>query len=406
MTLNQKVKNSGLFLFSILLVSCVIYSFGNFGLLNLFHIKLEVQIALVFLLTSFLILANLIFFKQNIKNILFLFVLYFILSALIVNDIHNAIHMIISLIFVGAILSLNESKIDLVIKAIILFSGIFALLGTIQFIILQFDFDNVRLLDYSFFSGNPYINIESKTSLNYLGFVNWYDGIRLENIFGIEYARSRSFASEPSVLVVIIFIPAILSLLYNKFYRAIGYFVLFYSLFIVYAGVMHLSVIFSVFIFLIAFMFSNKYRIYILYLVIFIVMLIVLVNLPLLFSYLPENKIGSGMARLTFLHDIISSFLSNPFTTIDSKNYPVGIFLSSMRVLPFVGFLMSIILFHKLFKKIFYLLHNNVLFFSLLGGTMFQAFIFSAYGWITLPGFILLALIYTKLNLIYLDIRH
>ncbi len=306
------------------------------------------------------------------------------------------------MIFVGAILSLSESKVDLIIKTVILFSGLFALLGTIQFIILQFHFEYVRLLDYSFSSASPYIDIENKTLLNYLGFVNWYDGIRLENIMGIEFARSRSFASEPSVLVTIIFIPAILSLLYGKCYRMIGYFILLYCLFIVYAGVMHLSVIFSVIIFLISF-FPNKYRLIFLYFCLIIVFLVALVNLQLLFSYLPENKLGSGMARLTFLYDLLLSFVSNPFATIDSRDYPVGIIFSSLRVLPFVGFLLCMVLFHKLFKKIFYLFDNNAFFFSLLGGAMFQAFIFSAYGWITLPGFILLALIYSKLD--YLHMR-
>lgn len=405
--MNDWYKNSFFFFFFLTLIPFVVFSFGNFGFWNLFGIKYEIQMSILSLMFLFLISMVVINIKKNLHNILFWFCLYFFISSIFYLDVNHVFHMLVSLLFVMSLSFLSEERIDYIIKIIIFFSFIFSLLGIIQWVILLMHPGGVELINQEFTSETQYISIATQSYLDYLSWVNYYDGIQLENFFGLAYPRSRSFASEPSVLVAIFFIPSLLAFLYSRKVKFMGGVILFYCTIVVYAGVMHLSIFLGLIVYLAIIFFRNVKVVFVFCFLTPLIWLFAMpVILPYMLFFLPDYKTGSGLSRMLFINDIIEIFFLNPLGLVDPRKLTVGLILSSVRVFPIFGLGLAICFFYTVLRLIFVASIRNKVLFSMFGGAFIQVFIFSAYGWVTLPGFIIMTLTFFKIKCLANKSRH
>lgn len=396
------IRPSYLKLFLSILVILSVYSFGNFGFLNLFGIKLEVQIIILTLMVLPLLIIAFDKIKLSLyKEPIILLLLYSIFSFIILepNNILNILQLSISLLVVVNLYRLNIIYIDFIIKGIIILCTFFSILGIVQFILLQIDFGLINQLDMNFYSASKYIDLSDSSFFSYLGFAVIGD---MKNIFGIDFVRLKSFGSEPSVLVSTFYSIGIMSLLYSKKFKFMGVIIFLFTVFIAYPGVVHMSLLFSLLFLLYIFIlkpYPKNGSIFILISIFILFLLVSVLGSEFMSSFVSSSKEGSALARFGGIIFLFKDIMSNPFVNLDIPVVPpVGFLINNALVFPLVGIYISLMIFYRLFKNTIEMYQYNKLFTILITGMLIQLSFFSSYGWETLPGYIILSLICIKMN--------
>lgn len=404
--------------FCMLIISCLFYASGSFGLLNIFGIRREVQILLVLslLLLSPVILKNL---PKLVKKSIFLMILANFLSECILNqNIINVFDRLVTILVCGILLSLSKKYSEKALKFIIAGAAIFSIMATVQAIIIFFKPEFIDLLKANYESTTGANKIIISHPIELLGFITakYY-------FLGYQITRLRSFAAEPSVLVYSFLVPGILALSYKDGTKLLSIPILFFSLFLAQSGVMWISIALGIIAWGLFCLFKGKISLlsilpFFIILIFFIFISQIDINNfirtalqyiePLSRKYSVLNKYSSATQRLQTIADYF----------MIAKQYPFGIpaqiklIHSSARGLLLniyftsgtIGLSLIIISFYYIFKLTIYCfkLYGGVigLVAALLYGIFIQVLCFSSYGWNSLSGFIILILSICRLEIL------
>jgi len=411
--MNSMQKYNQILYYVLFLTIVSFYSFGNFGFLNIFDIKREFQ----FILLLIILPISLLIVIQNIKKLvyepLFILLVYLFVASLFVFSSNKFILFtnLLSIFFVGVLLSVKKNQLDFIIKGIVILCTIFSLMGILQFILMQLDKELIFEMSMEYQTTTGSKGLSHTSLIEYLGFVVTNP---IHHAFGIDFYRLKSFASEPSALVYSFFIPGLLSFFYKGWFKLYGIIIIFFSIFLVASGVIYLSILLgSLFIlFLKFFKISPKKMSFIIILsVILIFVLIAFVDLLPLLHFLAPSKMNSGNIRLTSISTVIHNIINNPLFCVNGcipmGSAAIGFVLKSASIIPLLGLYFVLRLFYKLFINITIVVTRTYYYLiaGLIAGSIIQMMFFSAFGWTTISGYIMLAIIYIKMQELAYEVK-
>jgi hypothetical protein len=386
-----------------LLIILTVFSFGNFGFLNIFNLKLEINIFIILMLIplSLYVISNKI--KYLFNEPFFLLIAYLFISSLFIKNFGflHSLHMLLSLIVVATLLVLDKKNINYIIKGIILLSSVFSIIGIMLFIYYQFNSQIIEGTERVYASFETYIDLSDVSLNNKFGFII---ETAEKNLFGLEYIRSRSYCSEPSATIPIFFAIGILALLFAGIFKKAGIIILFFSVILVYSGASILAVLTGIFIFFIILRLNININVKILTIMlgsIFLYVLIYFIDITS-FVYIPESKVSSITQRLTSVNSGIEGILKNPFVYLDKPiNEFNGLFLLWVGPIPLIGISLTSYIFYRMLYYTITIYDKYKVFSILLIGLLLVVLFFSSTNWSTLTGLIILTIIYLKLKLEY-----
>jgi hypothetical protein len=196
-------------LFIVIILVALFYSVGNFGLLNIFGVRLELQALLIGLLT---IITPYIFFSivhkwKKCKSEPILWLAIIILATSFPKPSNIILLNYGTFLVVIGFYSLNDTWKEKVLRYIVYCSSIFALFVFVQAFFVMFDFDLGFLLrsGYSSDSKDTILNIAHP--LGYLGFT-----MHPVFVFNTGFWRFISYSTEGSVLIYLFVAPGFLAL--------------------------------------------------------------------------------------------------------------------------------------------------------------------------------------------------
>ncbi len=398
-------------LFIPLILSVVFFSFGNWGFLNIFDIRREVQAVLIFLLFISALETKLNF--RFIKNPLFIYVVSFLLSEIILRQRETFIYDSILSVFILVILSSFSGKyISKSISSTISVAAIFASIFILQAIILILDQDLLAKVDFPYSSETGSSGIKISHPIQYLGFGS-PGGI---TFFGWKFVRLSGYASEPSVLVSSMLTIGLLGLTFKGIFRYLSLLILFFSIVLAGSGTIFLSLAFGV-ISIFIFKAFRKFT----WIVAIIPFLIIGVTGTVLVNYgadtfavqfldlmqpLEEtsslfSKHASAPVRMFSQIEALSSFRFSIIGTSSTDPYLTGLLFNSFHFAGVVGGLaISFFLYHLFrYSHIAACNHKGLVSLScaFLYGTITQAMLFSGYGWASVVGVMALFFTYRRL---------
>lgn len=403
--------------FYTLIIAGLFYSMGNFGFLNIFGIRREVQIIFILglLLIGPLIYANL---PRLLTKPIFLLALACFFTEIILRQRSvDILDRLTTILVIGILLSVSKEYRDKTLRIIIVMAAIFSIMAIVQAIIIIFKPGLILLVAGDYTSMSEAAKLEILNPIGILGF-NTAEEV---NFFGHDFTRFRSFGSEPSVLVYSFLVPGILALSYKGYIRLLAIPILFFSIFLAQAGTIWLSISLGIMAWGLLYLFKRRvFLLSVLPFLLIIVGLIVLSRMDIssfiinmmekFVSSLPEyysvlNKTRSAIFRFEDMRNAFTIsqkyFLGTPFVSeLSGTGLLIGLTLSA----GLIGLILGIILFYYIFKLItrcFKLNRGTVrLMAALLYGTFIQVLSFSSYGWNRFAGFLLLALIINRLEIL------
>ena len=414
---SEQNKSSQLLLyFCGLLIAISFYSFGNFGFLNIFDARREIQSALLLMLMPVLLIIAAQKTRRFLKEPLWLLVLCFLIAEIVLTQrVINILSYLMALITIGALFSLKGKYVTFITKAIIVLCGIFSIMGIIQFIVLWFDPGLIASMVGGYSSTTSSAPISNISALEYLGFISGST-----TLLGHHVYRLSSFASEPSVLVYSFLCPGILCLSYKGRIRMLAIPILLFAIVMVASGAIWLCILFSLISFPIGYVFKRYTRsgsVTIMLIIVMVLLLITKIDIPLFmrntidflspvssFHSMPLQKYGSGVVRLTSIAYGIEKVSSHPFGLGSEGTLGViaGLIVVSGLFCGFPGLLLISVIFYRMFK---YGIHvwqgygkEGKIFSALFCGTLFQTSFFSAYGWTSFAGLTMFCLLYIRIR--------
>ncbi|MFC1823045.1 hypothetical protein ACFL9T_10090 [Thermodesulfobacteriota bacterium] len=407
--------------FYVLIIACLFYSMGSFGLLNIFGVRRLVQ---SFLIISVLPLTIIIIarFQILIKSPLFLLLLVFVFAELIFERSSMVLlDNCTAIIVIGLLLSINREYSNKILKYIIIICCVFSIMSIIQAVIVFFRPDIIPFLSPNYTSISETERIILQHPLGVLGFTVFRGEVYL---FGRIFTRFVSFAAEPSVLVYSFLVPGILALSFKGNIRYCSIPILFFSIFLSQSGTIWLSVSFGVVSWVMFQFLKGKAR-FVSIIPFFIIVLIFtflsqteisvfVKSIMGKLGSLPEHysalyKYSSGNARL---ESIVYAFrLSKQYILMGAPFIPeltgVGFLLILTISAGFIGLSLGIIVFYRIFKLSVscFSLYKGItgLMAALLFGTLFQILLFSHYGWNRFPGLLMITLLMCRLEILIIN---
>lgn len=401
-----------------LLIAISFYSFGNFGFLNIFDARREIQLVLLLMLMPILSLIAAKKIGRFLKEPLWLLVLCFLIAEIIITQhVINIFTYLISLITIGALLTMESKYVNYITKCIIVLCGIFSIMGIIQFVVLWFNPGLSAFMAHRYSSAMSADTISNISAIEYLGFIVADGGTSL---LGHHVYRFKSFAAEPSVLVYSFLCPGILALSYRGMIRVLAYPILVFTIVFVASGTIWLCILFSLILFPIGYFFKKSPRsgsLTIMLIIMMVMVLITKIDIPLFmrstidflspissFHSMPLQKYGSGVDRLTSMTYGFEKMWTHPFGygSVGTLGVMAGLIVVFGLTCGFPGLLLISVIFYRMFK---YGIHvwqgygkKGKIFTALLCGTLLQASFFSAYGWTSFAGLIMLCLLYIRIR--------
>ncbi|MFW2612236.1 O-antigen polymerase [Aliarcobacter butzleri] len=391
-------KEKYFYLFYSLLIVLSLYLLGNFGFFNIFNVKYELTIIVVSVLFLYSFYILMLYKKIHMVS---WFLLYLFISSLFLNVFYfNYTIKLLLLFFVINCLFLIEIKyIEIIIKTTIFITGIFSFIGIGLFIFYYFNGELLNSLERVFKSYDTFIDLSDLPFHQKFGFV-------IEkaerNFLGLQYIRSRSYCSEPSLSIPLFFAIGILSMSYKKWFKYIGIIILFFAVILIYSASAIVSLILSMF-FIIG-MYCIRENIHIkAFLIILLVhsglILLFFINISIFNSITPESKLTSLSSRVFTIQEGISSLILNPFwNTENFNNSFISMLITFSGGIPLLGVSLISYFFYKLFLVAIKLYPHNKLFIALLCGLLIQIILFSSGAWTSFPGIVILVLIYRYLE--------
>ncbi len=411
--------------FCMLIISCLFYATGSFGLLNIFGIRREVQILLLLslLLLSPVILKNL---PKLLRKPIFLIILVnFLIECMLMQNVINIFDRLATVLVGGILLSLSKKYSEKALKFIIAGAAIFSIMAIVQAIIIFFKPEFIGLLKGGYESYESYGSLTGANKIiishpiELLGFIT----AEKFNFLGYYITRFRSFAAEPSVLVYSFLIPGILALSYKDGTKLLSIPILFFSLFLVQSGTIWISIALGIIACGLFYLFKGKISLLSILPFFTVLMFFIFISQidipnfvgtilqflnPLSRNYSVLNKYHSATVRIQSIANylvIAKQYpLGVPTRIILPSALPSGLLLSIYFSSGIIGLPLIIITFYYIFKLTIncFELYKGVigLAAALLYGIFIQVLCFSDYGWNVLPGFTILILTICRLEIL------
>jgi len=205
--INKHKQNLATYIFSFIVV-IAFYSFGTFGLLNLYGLRNSFQF-LIILFTFFGLISITTNFKETDeyknKNIFLITIVLFFLYygsmfALIKGTVLTTlIQSLLMLIFTLYLMFVNIKYINMISKIIIIFTFILSLMGFIAYFAFIFNENLIKEVNFGLYDSTvgP-TTIYAKSWVEYLSFTSG-DGFEF---FGYNVTRVKGFCNEPSATIV------------------------------------------------------------------------------------------------------------------------------------------------------------------------------------------------------------
>lgn len=403
-------------LIAILMLS-IMYSFGTFGLLNLFGIRQEIQILLIGLL-SFLFIIVKPRCDTNLAGMVLMFSGLLAIGGLIHSGqltwIIEALMLIIILYF---IYYATSEKILFLAKALVISSLFFCTLVLVAHVYYKInpnDVSNANFYIYDSTVGNS--QIYTGNLIDWISFTSG-DGY----VFGGEvYVRMKGYSNEPSSTIIHYLAPAIIAFIIGGTYTYIGITMILINIIAIGSVTSYIILILAAVIFVLGLVFRKN--ISILFYFIGVILLITILNPNIIvniFSHFSNvaieyfdfdligRKLGDdniGERNLGMINGLYL-ILNSPFGYSVSLLGPgAGLLYLTSAMTGWIGLILVFKFFRKLIKLISYnfsMEEKNMARFSfcLILSLLFIVLFVSGYGWSRPPGVIILILIFKMMDL-------
>lgn len=393
----------------------IFYALGNFGLLNIFDLRREVQVVLIaIVLTS----APTLVLRAHrwIRSPFWWLTLLTLVAEIFIRrnvSIFFLIDRLMAVYTVALVCALGPRFSNRVLQCIITLAAVFSMMVLLQAIVIWYNPDVLNSFVLGYTTSTQADAIELGHPLEYLGFV--VPGVI--DIAGHAMPRFRSFASEPSVLICTFLVPGLLALTYRGIVRWFAVPILLFAVGCSGSGTAWLSLAIGgvAYVLLLTF---KRWRGFL------TVAPFVLVPLWLnflsstnIFAFMVDasealapyefydgafNKIVSGTTRFTTMSQYFSDLHHYLWGAPFQPAMAVGFLLHMLLYAGVVGLAVATICAYKMLylcSNVFVTHQGGArLGVALLYGTLVQVFSFSEFGWMTSSGFMLIAILMQRLE--------
>ena len=393
------------------------FSFGNFGLLNIFGIRREAQV-LVLLLLSLVFLVDLMNGRRGfVKRPIFYLSLVLLISATVLGDWEMSGIYFADLLIVVCLINLPEYYQEKVLKSIVIFACIFSVFALIQVVFVVFQPELGFKLYTGYESSSGAAPIEINHPLGYLGFTYIdYDLI----LAGARFFRFVSYSTEASVLVPYFLIPGAIALTFDNKLSLLSIPILLFVAVFPFSTTVQVTIAIGLVIALLAKLHPVKDKGLILLpyfpFMIAVVLLIIYKALdsteimnylqgflnPIAESSSAFDKESSGVVRLISINYFLSGLKFSLLGYETRITAPMNIIVSNYIAGGVIGMISTTLVLFSISKNsVQVMMSKNSkirLFAILVYSTLFVILSFSDYGWRIAPGFIMFILLDFRLN--------
>lgn len=397
-----------------LVLGCFFYAAGNFGFLNLFDVRREIQILFLFLLIPALpvVISRC---GRWLRQPLWWMVAIALVADLFMKEDQSIFFVFdraVAVFVVALLFSFSHTLSDKILKTVIVLASVFSTMVVIQAMIVWLEPHVLWSFELNYTSSTQAAKVEVGHPLEYLGFVT--PGVAY--VSGHPFSRFRSFVSEPSVIINSFLAPGILALGYHGPVRYAALPILLFAGLLSASGTAWLSIALGVVAYLLISIFKRR--------------VVLLAILPFALAFLwylflttmdveaflesvtaavkpiepyegALDKRTSGMSRFGLTAKHLGGI--EQYLLFGAPVAGVGGFLLHMLLYAgLAGLILAIMVNYKVMKLTIrsFLASKGMrrVMAGLLYGMFLQVLVINEYGWMSMPGFMLLALITRRLE--------
>jgi hypothetical protein len=414
--MTQLLKNKSI----AILLWLFFFTVAKFYYFNIIGIKKFALVA-VAMIIPLLFINNLKYLSLVYRNnkIFTISIGYMIVVWILRSNLETTYLYIITMVLSGFILESTRENYDRLVKYMTAILGFFSSMVIIQ--------ASLYILIPSLFDGGGNPVPESRSSIDtfpvfhpiqYLGF--WASGRTI--MVGLSLPRFSSFASEPSMLVPIFYIPGLIGLTYSGFIRKASILILIFTIILAHAGTIYLSLAAGGLLYIILY-FSEltvRHRQLRKYGLLVVVILLGLQYFTLSASQVMgwlDSKVAiysnyasilgsashKSYVRLISSSEAMSIISALPFGSDQNALTATGLILDYGLMYGYLGIILCIFIYLAIILKyaaLFFSSSNIVMkvVVALIAGTLVQSLLFNGYGWLSPSGIIISILLYKRVE--------
>lgn len=391
-----------------------VYATGNFGFLNVYGIRREVQFIIAGVLVAF---VPLLAWRSErwLRAPLFWLALLTLLAEAFLregNSMFFLIDRIFAVIGVAILLSMSTIFRTRVLRSVVFLAAMFSLMAIAEAAYVVFHPELLSGFGVGYTSGSQAEQVLVSHPIEYLGLVTPGSN----SFFGIQFSRFRSFASEPSVLICTFLVPGLLALTFKDRLRHAALPILFFAVLLSAAGTAFLSIGLGVaawvglrlfrraprFATAIPFLVGGGWLFLLTQVNVHGMMLAISTLLAPIDRYYPVlNKTTSGTVRLEPVVAQLQNLDSYIFFG-SPKQGTGGLILHLLLYGGIIALTLTVVVCWRFLRS------TTTLYFqrrgrlrvtaALLFGTFTQVMFFSEFGWMTMAGFMMLLLMQSRID--------
>jgi hypothetical protein len=391
------------------------YSFGTFGLFNLFGVRLLVQIVVIGLMANIFVMLPPQYKSQDRFSVVLFFTLFALCSLFYNGQYSSVIEAIIMLFITHIIFSASKQQILSFSKALVYVTSILCILVITAYAYYKISPDQVSQANINIYDST--VGTAQVYPSHFMDWISFTSGEGFE-FQGNSSLRMKGYSNEPSSTIVHYLAPAVLAFFLGGRFAFLGVFILIVNMIAIASFIGHIIFTLSLmfFIIYIGIKYYSNYIKYVIPIVVvfFIVLISKLELLITVFEYVGGKAIDligfdlisrkvsgdSLVGRQSGVTDCLSLLLLSPFGyPIEKIGAGAGLLYSVSARTGWLGvgvFVLFIIkLISKLPKLLLALRSNGVKYsISLLSSVLLVTLFVSGYGWERPPGLIMLLLFF------------
>ena len=245
--------------FFTIIILFIFYSFGAFGLLNLFHLKVQVQLILICLIVSLFLIINIKIPKQVYYSGILYSLLFSVGSFVYFGRLNSSIEGVIIIFCIFFFFIVPRNHIFSLAKAITITTSILSVFNVIVFLhFLRFP-ENMSYTTAFVYSamdaGGDRISPNYFT--DYFSFISG-DGYSLSNTMMI--SRLKGYCTEPSGTIIYYLAPCIFGFMIGGRYVILSLFILIVNILCIASFTTLIIFTFSIVLFLLLFLFAKHFK--------------------------------------------------------------------------------------------------------------------------------------------------
>lgn len=220
------------------LFAALFFSTGNFGLLNIYHVRREAQLLSLVALAVVFMTSLARPTRRVLDPLLVLMILLLLRELVIMSTWFDVTNAVVLLAIVYVILNADRTVVRSILVSIVHLAAFFSFMGLVQAVVYFVRPELIDLTTRPYASDTGSDPIVLNSAWQYLGFNTAGEATF---VLGRTFTRLHSFASEPSALVVTLFAPGLLALTLGRGYRWLAFVILLFVVGPVQGGAIWLS---------------------------------------------------------------------------------------------------------------------------------------------------------------------